>query len=156
MMSQIQEGTNIAEIERLLRKIDQIVRRKGREILKDFNMTGPQFIALQWLRSEGELTIGELSQKMSLACSTITDLIDRMEKGNLVQRVKDQNDKRVVRIKIEPLGHELVQKVLDKRRLFLADRLKSFNDESIYKFKESLSSLYEAMDLADREDSKEE
>jgi len=155
-MNQIQEGTNIAEIERLLRKIDQIVRRKGREILKDFNMTGPQFIALQWLRSEGDLTIGELSQKMSLACSTITDLIDRMEKGKLVQRIKDQNDKRVVRIKIEPLGHDLVQKVLDKRRLFLADRLKSFNDDSIHEFKQSLSSLYEAMELADREDAKEE
>ena len=34
------------------------------------------------------MTIGELSKSMALACSTITDLIDRMEKAQLVVRKK--------------------------------------------------------------------
>lgn len=68
------------EIEFLLRKISVIVKRKGREILSHFPITPPQFTALLLLRDEGDLTIGELSQKMYLACSTMTDLIDRMEK----------------------------------------------------------------------------
>ena len=46
------------------------------------------------------MTIGELSKSMALACSTITDLIDRMEKAGLVVRKKDEKDKRVVRIEV--------------------------------------------------------
>ena len=99
----------IISIEKHLRKIDYIIRLKGREILKDFNITIPQFTALQILINNGNLTIGELSQKMALACSTITDLIDRMEKNQLVVRRKDEKDKRVVRIEVLPAGHEIVK-----------------------------------------------
>ena len=44
------------------------------------------------------MTIGDLSNKMYLAFSTTTDLIDRMEKSELVQRIRDEQDRRVVRI----------------------------------------------------------
>ena len=88
---------------------------KGREILSDFNITIPQFTALQILINNQGMTIGELSQKMALACSTITDLIDRMERNGLVIRKKDENDKRVVRIEVLSKGHEIVDKVLEKR-----------------------------------------
>ncbi len=109
-------GGNIVNIEKHLRKVDYIIRLKGREILNDFNMTVPQFTALQILvYNGGELTIGELSQKMALACSTITDLIDRMEKNNLVIRKKDEKDKRVVRIEVLPVGCEIMEKVLERR-----------------------------------------
>jgi DNA-binding MarR family transcriptional regulator len=84
---------NVVSIERHLRKVDYIIRLKGRKILNDFNITVPQFTALQILINNGELTIGELSQKMALACSTITDLIDRMEKSELVIREKDEKEK---------------------------------------------------------------
>ena len=95
---------NVVSIEKYLRRIDYMIRIEGREILKDFNITGPQFSALQILIYNGELTIGELSQKMGLACSTITDLVDRMEKNQLVVRKKDEKDKRVVRIEVLPIG----------------------------------------------------
>lgn len=138
---------NVNDIEMYLRKIDYIIRRKGREILKDINITGPQFVALQRLINNGRLTIGELSQEMSLACSTITDLIDRMEKSDLVTRVKDEKDRRVVRIEVKEKGHKLVQEVLKRRRLYLDDKLKNLNEEDKQFLIENLKSLYEAMEV---------
>ena len=75
------------------------------------------------------MTIGELSQKMALACSTITDLIDRMEKNELVVRKKDEKDKRVVRIEVLPKGHEIVKKVLEKRVKFLDSKMVDLTEE---------------------------
>lgn len=140
---------NVVGIEKYLRKTDHITRKKGREILKDFNITGPQFIALQWLISDGRLTIGELSQKMKLACSTITDLIDRMEKNQLVERIRDKKDKRVVRINVKEKGHDLVKKVLEQRRIFLANKLKDFDEKDKDFLMKSLESLYLAMEQED-------
>ncbi|WP_234978658.1 MarR family winged helix-turn-helix transcriptional regulator [Anaerosalibacter sp. Marseille-P3206] len=136
---------NVVEIEKYVRKVDYIIRKKGREILNDFNITGPQFTALQILIGEGDLTIGELSQKMALACSTITDLIDRMEKSGLVIRKKDEKDKRVVRVEVQSIGYELVQKVLDKRRIYLDEKLNGFEEKDKEFLKEALKSLYYAM-----------
>ena len=144
-MSENKVCENVIEIEKYLRKVDYIIRKKGREIINDFGITVPQFTALQFLISEGNLTIGELSQKMALACSTITDLIDRMEKTELVVRKKDEKDKRVVRVEVQPIGYELVQKVLEKRRIYLAEKLNGFEDEDKEYLKEALTSLYFAM-----------
>lgn len=139
-MSDIKDCNHVTEIEKYLRKVDYIIRIKGREILNDFNITSPQFTALQILINNGNMTIGELSQKMSLACSTITDLVGRMEKTDLVIRKKDTEDKRVVRVEVLPKGFDILEKVLDKRRKFLQLKLSNFDKEQ----KEALSSgLYE-------------
>ncbi len=137
--------SNVVSIERYLRKVDWIIRKKGREILNDINITDPQFIALQHLVNNQQLTIGELSQKMFLACSTITDLIDRMEKSELVVREKDEQDKRVVRLKAQPKGHDIVKQVLEKRREYLSEKLSGLSDEDKDILLKNLKYLYEAM-----------
>lgn len=136
---------SVTNIEKHLRKIDYIIRRKGREILSNFNITVPQFTALQILINDGNMTIGELSQKMALACSTITDLIDRMEKTELVSRNKDENDKRVVRIKVLPKGYSILEEVLKKRIEFLNSKLISLSYEEKESLDKGLDSLYLAM-----------
>ncbi|WMM26863.1 MarR family transcriptional regulator [Tissierella sp. MB52-C2] len=136
---------SVANIERYLRKVDYIIRKKGRVILADFNITVPQFSALQILINKGNMTIGELSQNMALACSTITDLIDRMEKADLVARKKDDKDKRVVRVEVLPKGYDILEKVLNKRIEFLSGKLSDFKDGDKERLDLGLKALYEAM-----------
>src|SRR5699024_8592913 len=91
------------------------------------------------------MTIGELSQKMHLAFSTVTDLIDRMEKAELVSRMKDPNDKRIVRLKVLSKGFDVVEKVLARRIEFLSGRLVSLTDEEKDKLDKVLQRLHDAM-----------
>ncbi|NLW40324.1 MAG: MarR family transcriptional regulator [Tissierellia bacterium] len=144
-MKENNNSDSVASIERHLRKIDRIIRLKGREILKDFNITIPQFTALQILIKNGELTIGQLSDKMALACSTITDLVDRMEKNQLVVRKKDPKDRRVVRIEVLPKGHEIVKQVLEKRIRFLEQKMADFTEEEKISLSKGLESLYDSI-----------
>lgn len=135
----------VTDIEKYLRKIDHIIRKEGRVILNDFNITVPQFTALQILINDGSLTIGELSQKTALAYSTITDLIDRMENTELALRKKDINDKRVVRVEVLPKGFEILEKVLERRREFLSLKLNDFSVEDKEILNKALGELYNAM-----------
>ncbi|MCR3955006.1 MAG: MarR family transcriptional regulator [Gudongella sp.] len=133
---------HVDSIEEYLRKVDYIIRKKGRVILSDFNITVPQFTALQILINNGDMTISELSQKMDLACSTITDLIDRMEKTNLVRRRKDEQDKRVVRVEVLQEGHDILARVLEKRIEFLSEKLKGVTEEDKRTLRTALENLY--------------
>jgi DNA-binding MarR family transcriptional regulator len=91
------------------------------------------------------MTIGKLSQKTALAYSTITDLIDRMEKSELVIRKKDDKDKRVVRIEVLPKGFEILEKVLERRREFLKSKLNDFSTEEKEMLNKVLRRLYDVM-----------
>lgn len=105
----------------------------------------PQFVALQWLFEEGDMTIGELSSKMFLAFSTTTDLIDRMEKNELVSRVKDDKDRRVVRINLLSEGERIIDEVIKKRQLYLQDILSDFSDTDIASLTKNLTKLHQEM-----------
>ena len=120
----------IVRIELQLRGACFSIKQKGREILQDFDITPPQFDALQFLVDEGEMTIGELSSKLYLAPSTITDLIDRMEKNSLVKRVRESKDRRIVKIQVEKKGNKLINEVILRRQSYLEDLLGSMNAES--------------------------
>ena len=119
----------------------ELALQKGREILTQYTITPPQFVGLQWLYEYGDMTIGELSQKMYMACSTTTDLIDRMEKNNLVERVKDPSDRRVVRIHLLSEGERIIQEVIQKRQDYLEDMLEAFSEEETAAFEKLLINL---------------
>ncbi|QCJ43661.1 MarR family transcriptional regulator [Bacillus sp. S3] len=142
-----QKGTEeiFANIEKDLRYISGIIKQKGREMLSHYKITPPQFVALQWLFEEGDMTIGELSNKMYLACSTTTDLVDRMEKNLLVERVKNPSDRRVVRIHLLEEGKRIIDEVIKKRQVYLEEVLKNFSTEEIQLLQTGLMKLHQEM-----------
>ncbi|MDQ0157348.1 MarR family winged helix-turn-helix transcriptional regulator [Robertmurraya andreesenii] len=135
----------VADIEKDLRYIAGIIKQKGREILSNYTITPPQFVALQWLFEEGDMTIGELSNKMYLAFSTTTDLVDRMEKNALVKRVKDPNDRRVVRIHLLAEGERIIDEVIKKRQVYLKEVLRNFSEDEVILLKDNLMRLHQDM-----------
>lgn len=135
----------VIELERIVREVSVIVKRKGRDILNEFPITPPQFTALVWLQEEGDMTIGELSQKMYLACSTMTDLVDRMEKNNVVERVRDTRDRRVVRIHLLDKGVALIEDVMKARQAYLSEVMSHFSEDEIKEILKHLSLLHQEM-----------
>ncbi|MBD8032220.1 MULTISPECIES: MarR family winged helix-turn-helix transcriptional regulator [Solibacillus] len=133
---------SVAILEKELRYISHLIKQKGREILSNYTITPPQFIALQWLHESGDMTIGDLSTKMYLAFSTTTDLVDRMEKNELVQRVRDENDRRVVRIHLLSEGERIIQEVILKRQDYLRDITEEFTEEEFEQLSRTLQKLH--------------
>ncbi|GGF06590.1 putative HTH-type transcriptional regulator YsmB [Halobacillus andaensis] len=138
-------SSTIADIEKELRYIAGIIKQKGREILDHYPITAPQFVALQWLLEKGDLTIGELSNHIHLACSTTTDLVDRMEKNALVERVRDPKDRRVVRIHVLNKGKQIIHEVIEKRQEYLQGVLNDMPKEDVETLNKLLSLLHENM-----------
>ncbi|MGM8215535.1 MarR family winged helix-turn-helix transcriptional regulator [Bacillaceae bacterium W0354] len=134
----------IDELEKNMRYISHIIKQRGREILDHYPITPPQFVALQWLDS-GDLTIGELSKKMYLAFSTTTDLVDRMEKNELIVRVRDPKDRRVVRVHLLDKGKEIIDEVVEKRQEYLREVLTAFTEEEINMLRSSFAKLFNEM-----------
>lgn len=66
-------------------------------------------------------------------------------KNELVERVKDPADRRVVRIHLLPEGERIIQEVITKRQEYLRDMFESFTDEEIAIFEKSLMKLQHEM-----------
>lgn len=82
------------EIDRDLRAIRQILRQPLEAEIARGALTGPQQSAMSVLvKSEG-LSLKELSKQLGLAHSTVSGIVDRLEKQGLVERHADEADGR--------------------------------------------------------------
>jgi len=75
------------------------------------SLTGPQLTVVKMLEQMGDLSLTELSDAIRAQNSTVTGIIDRMEREGIVERVRSTEDRRVVRIHLTEKGHRLAQEI---------------------------------------------
>lgn len=139
--------SQVSRIETLLRQVGVVIRKRGREILADTGVTPPQLDALCHLREQPLLTMGELGQRMGLACSTATDLCDRMERNGLIVRERDRVDRRVIRLRITSRGEDVIDQVIAARKRYLSGVLRLVSAEER---RQLIASLVHLADLMHR------
>jgi MarR family transcriptional regulator, organic hydroperoxide resistance regulator len=130
-----------AEIDELLHAVGATTKRQAREVMAAYDITPPQCEALLVLKEFGGLAMGELCSKVGSACSTATDLIDRMERNGYVERVRDTADRRVIRLRITVKGEEVIEKVQSASRSNLANQLTSMDQADKERLIQALEQL---------------
>ena len=63
------------------------------------------------LEQIGDLSLSELSERIRAQNSTVTGIIDRMEREGLVVRERSKEDRRVVHIRLTPKGRKLAEDI---------------------------------------------
>ena len=87
-----------------------LVQERLSDLAKGAGMTLPQYRVLRILRDAGEpLSCGEIANRMIARDPDITRLIDKLAKAGLVERTRDERDRRVVRSMITETGANKVE-----------------------------------------------
>ena len=96
-------------------EVDQILESIIYLITKEFarraNLTGPQLTVLKILEAFGDLSLSELSERLRAQNSTVTGIVDRMEREELVLRTRSTEDKRVVKLKLTDKGARIAREI---------------------------------------------
>ena len=90
-----------------LRRVIRAVDTHSRKLSQSHGLTGPQALALKSVREAGVLSAGELAKILSLSQATVTDIVKRLETRGLLQRHRDDIDKRRVLISATEAGIEV-------------------------------------------------
>lgn len=81
-----------------------------RPLLKQLDLTYPQYLVMLVLWEHQQQTVGDLCKKLHSDTGTITPLLKRLEAKELVCRTRNNEDERVVSISISESGQLLKQK----------------------------------------------
>src|SRR5215210_5730183 len=80
-------------------------------------LTVPQVNALEELTREDGLSLKELSARMGLSHSTVSGIVDRLERRGFVGRRTDSKDRRYIRIFLSKKVKEYVRDMVPSRTL---------------------------------------
>jgi len=112
------EDRIVAAIRRIMRAVDL----HSRHLAEEHGLTGPQLAILQAASRLGEASsTGALARAVHLSGPTVTGILDRLAKRELVERARNGRDRRSVTITITARGEE----VLAAAPSLLQDRFRS-------------------------------
>ncbi len=138
------------ELEEAIRRSNMVIYRRGQALLAEMGISNPQFNTLLALYEMGPLTMGDLGKHLFAACSTATDLADRLEREGMVERIRDSRDRRIVRMHLLPRGKKVVELVINDRYSFLQEVLTEYTPEEHKIMLDSLKRLIERVEKADK------
>ena len=105
-------GPLAKEIDRDLRAIRQVLRRPLEADVARGGLTGPQQSAMRVLVASDGLSLKDLSRELGLAHSTVSGIVDRLEKRGLVKRQANETDLRLTRIVVTDQVRDYVRDTL--------------------------------------------
>ncbi len=85
---------------KIIRQLKDSIKQNIEEEFGEMDITGTQGMLVGTLAHEGEMKISELSAKMGLSNSTVSGMIDRLEKQGMVERSRSEDDRRVVNVRV--------------------------------------------------------
>ena len=99
-----------------------------------------QIQILMMLR-ESDLSVGQLSQRLGIAKPNVTPLVDNMCEAGLVERIRNEQDRRVVNVHLLPAGRTRVQQVYDTLHTWSEDWALKLSHSEIKELNSSLACL---------------
>lgn len=87
-----------------LRRIIRAIDMRSRQLHKEVGLTGPQLLILQKVGKQDGVMVKEIAEEINLSSATVTSILDRMEAGNLVKRIRSTEDKRKVGVFLTEQG----------------------------------------------------
>jgi len=137
-MENLNESTKIAK---LLQEVMLLFKHNMSNVVENTGMTIPQMMVMGILCKEKTLKITELSGRLNLSNSTVSGIVDRMEKLGMVERVRSEQDRRVVYVNVPSNFAEMHQTFHKRFEENIARTMEEGTQEELTKIYEGLEVL---------------
>jgi len=122
---------------------NKTVFQSGRTLNTD--LTPSQIKSLFAFEEDRAYPIGELGRNARVKSSTMTDMIDRLEKDGIAERIRDSGDRRVVKVGLTNKGKEIKRQFTRKSRKDVEVAFSKLSEEEKKKLLDHLKGAYQIL-----------
>ncbi|NMB39112.1 MAG: MarR family transcriptional regulator [Firmicutes bacterium] len=130
--------TNISpqnDYPRIITDLLHNVKRSFEKLVKwyfnDYKLTLTQLSLVLLLKENGSLNVSSISKQMGLSKSTVSGIINRLEKMNIVTRTRSEEDRRVIRISLTDEVKNVCPSIENKLKEFIYHMFDGVSDDDL-------------------------
>ena len=132
-----------------IRKLMQAGEFYTKELNKKYQVSAPQLNCLLSLYENGPLPPSQIAKYIMVKSSTVTGIVDRLEKKGLVKRLRNSPDRRVITIELTKEGKSLAKNAPPPIQQKIIDGLKKLSNDELDQIIFSLTKLTDMLDVQD-------
>lgn len=114
-----------------LRPVLLRLARELRQETEQLGVTSRQVTLLWLIRGNPGLSLRELAAEERISAPALSGHVDRLETAGLLERVRDEGDRRRVGLTLTEEGERLLKRVRARRTTWLAERLRGLDDDEL-------------------------
>ena len=88
--------------------------KKTAKIASEYHLTFSQFMVLEALYSKGDMSVGEVRERILSSVGTISLIVNNLVKMKYIERIPDKKDRRVCILHLTKEGYEVISKIAPK------------------------------------------
>lgn len=112
---------------------------------EEFEITVEQFHILRHIR-KGAGSISDLAEARQISRSAASQTVDTLVEKGLVDRQRDQHDRRYVQLALTARGDQLLDAIFAKNRTWMVEKLAALTPDQLDAVIRALESLQQAFD----------
>ena len=134
-----------------IRRLIQASELYTKELNKKYQVSSAQLNCILTLFEYGPLPPSKIAYHMMVKSSTVTGVVDRLEKKGLAERMRNSPDRRVITIQLTEAGKKLAQNAPPPIQQKIIDGLKQTQNAKKEQIVRSLNMLTDMLDIQDLE-----
>ena len=134
-----------------IRKLIQASELYTKELNKKYQVSTAQLNCILTLFEYGPLPPSQIAKHMMVKSSTVTGVVDRLEKKGIAERMRNSPDRRVITIQLTETGKKLAENAPPPIQQKIIDGLKQTDNNKVEQIMSSLNMLTSMLDLQDLE-----
>ncbi len=136
-----------------IRKIVRSINLESKKIQKEYGVSIPQVLCLHFLHNSVnyQSTQGEIRKFLNLNSSTVSGIINRLEKKGYLARLPKSGDKRVINIALTSAGDKLLSNIPPLLHEQLSEKLQKLDIDKMQSVENSLDTLVNLLNIQEIE-----
>ena len=134
-----------------IRKLVQASELYTKELNKKYQVSTAQLNCILTLYEYGPLPPSQIAKHMMVKSSTVTGVVDRLEKKGIAERMRNSPDRRVITIQLTETGKKLAENAPPPIQQKIIDGLKQTDKNKVEQIVSSLNMLTSMLDVQDLE-----
>ena len=139
----------IIQITKRLRQIARALSKHSKFILEHHKITVPQLICLREIYEHGPIALSALSKIVLLNKSTVTGIVDRLEKSGLVRRTRISSDRRQIHVEITEKGSVFIQEAPTPMHDHFVQQVQALDKEEVQSLLSALEKIARLLGVED-------
>ncbi|MDA3881026.1 MAG: MarR family transcriptional regulator [Prolixibacteraceae bacterium] len=134
-----------------IRKIVRSINLESKRIQKDYGVSIPQILCLNYLyhAQNFQATQSEIKEFLNLNPSTVSGIIQRLERKGLIARLPKSGDKRVTNLILTTIGESMLNNIPPLLHDRLSKKLNNYDQKELINIETVLEQLVNILQISD-------
>lgn len=124
-----------------IKRTNDILEKLVKNDVQQYGLNISEFAVMELLYHKGPQPINRIQERILIANSSTTYILDKLEKKNYIIRERDENDRRSMRAVLTEEGESLIHSIFPAHSELLTGLFSTLSDEELSAFREMLKKI---------------